>query len=74
MHWPVVLFDDELMSVDPNRAFRALYVFLERRRGLSVYTPAALAEVAAAFDNRPRAALGFRTPIEALCELLARPT
>jgi len=48
--------------------------FLEGRRGLSVYIPAALAEVAAAFNNRPRAALGFRTPIEALCELLARPT
>lgn len=40
---------------------------------LSVHTRADLDAVAAAFNNRPRAALAFRTPTEAFTALLASP-
>ena len=40
---------------------------------LSVHTKNDLDKVATAFNNRPRAALGFRTPTEAFTKLLASP-
>ncbi len=40
---------------------------------LSVHTRADLDHLAAAFNNRPRAVLGFRTPTEAFTQLLASP-
>ena len=40
---------------------------------LSVHSKEHLNYIAAAFNNRPRAVLGYRTPTEAFTELLASP-
>ncbi len=40
---------------------------------LSIYAPDYLEHVAAKLNNRPRKRLGFKTPAEALDELLSQP-
>ena len=52
---------------------RLLRQYFPKGTDLLVHTRADLDAVAAAFNNRPRAVLGFRTPTEAFTELLASP-
>jgi IS30 family transposase len=47
--------------------------YLPKGTDLKIHSPEDLAEIAAALNHRPRKTLGYRTPAEALTELLTSP-